>query len=670
MKALAAREDLQSEYTEIKTGVADRELKRLKLESSKCPRTSNLAVEALAGLASVEDFKSVNLKSSSLPLNQSWLPYKPTMLLQIKGRTHIQLRLVDPIYTSINQGDCFIFIAPGKLYRYVGSYANFIEQSRCKQICLSILEHKDLGCTAAKEIVINAGIGGSATEFWQLLGRPDDADVAGAGHADEDDLFEASLIETNAAYEFQTDQLLPMERYWGALPRVEMLDPKKVLVFSFGSEVYVWNGKNASSEAKRGALRLAQELFSGSYDYEMCDVNPVTFAQVAGQRKVTKCVKSGTKPDWCLLAKVTQNMETILFRQKFANWPEFERDDLEKDYIAFGGQQIKPLNGVELFEGVPYEEPNLVLENANLGRGNFYYDQDTMRHFDIHTQSVTKWRINEFNSDDIDADLYGHFYSAETYIVRWMYQISITVRELTGDVSKRNTVGRDRCVYFCWQGADASTNEKGAAALLTDELNKAKGAQMRITQSEEPTAFLRLFRTMFVHRGNKDDVQQRRNNWRLFACVGNSDCETVLIEVACAMKQLRSRASFLLVNGGSGRVIVWHGCKSMQHTKEVAWQAAEAIRSKKYAELFEDTVVSVESEQVTEGDESDRFYEAIGSRNREEYFSMLTSPKAYDFTPRMFRFSSTNGKFEAVEILSQLRSVIKPFALSPEPPPN
>lgn len=36
LKTLAARGDLKSEYTEIKTGVAERELKRLNLESSKC----------------------------------------------------------------------------------------------------------------------------------------------------------------------------------------------------------------------------------------------------------------------------------------------------------------------------------------------------------------------------------------------------------------------------------------------------------------------------------------------------------------------------------------------------------------------------------------------------------------------------------------------------------
>lgn len=35
LKTLAARSDIRSEYTELKTGVAERELRRLKLESCK-----------------------------------------------------------------------------------------------------------------------------------------------------------------------------------------------------------------------------------------------------------------------------------------------------------------------------------------------------------------------------------------------------------------------------------------------------------------------------------------------------------------------------------------------------------------------------------------------------------------------------------------------------------
>lgn len=586
------------------------------------------------------------------------------MLIHVKGRTHIQSRLVEPVYTAINQGDCFILIANHRLYRYVGKLSNVIEKARSKSICAAIVENKDLGCSAAHEIVIddNNSADRAGVEFWKILDRPDDiTTVADCGHADEDDLFEASLIETNMVYEFQDDRLSPVDKYWGAALKVEMLDARKVLLFNFGSEVYVWNGKNATAEAKRGALRLTQELFSNAYDYEMCELNPLNFSQMCGARQTqggsTKQPKSGaTKPDWCILAKMTQHMETILFREKFLDWPEYERDELEKNYLLNGHRQISPLDGAKLFAGEPYAEPELLFENANVGRGNFYYDTETMRHFDILTQSVTKWQVNENTFDDMAERTYGHFYSTESYIVRWIYRISITVRELTGQVSKRNTVGRDRCVYFCWQGRDASANEKGSAALLTVELDKEKGTQMRLSEGEEPTAFLRLFKIMILHRGKREDALRNRRQWRLFMVLGNDVSEALMCEVECTRRQLRSRASVLVINGGDGRIMLWHGTKSLTHTRDVARTCAEQMQKARPIELFVDSVATtVQLDAMNEGNETESFGEAVGGG---EYFSLMGSTiTSFDYTPRMFHFSSTNGQFEAVELLCQTRFV-------------
>ncbi|XP_055382156.1 supervillin [Condylostylus longicornis] len=666
LKALAAREDLQTEYTEIKTGAAEKELKRMKLEAFG--RTNNLAAEAIAGLASVEDFKSVNLKSSSLPLNQMWLPYKPLMLLHVKGRTHVQTRLVEPIYTSLNRGDCFILITPNKLFRFVGSFSNVIETARSKKICASIIENHDLGFNGNTELVLNDGKSSIHwKEFWKLLNKPDDYELPNSGHADEDDLFEASLIETNKIYEFSDDSLVPMDKYWGCIPKIEMLEPKKVIVFDFGGEMYIWSGKSAHRDAKQAALRLAQEQFQTSgIDYENCYLNPINFSKIAGDRVVYKNIKTiENRGEWCLIGKITQHTETILFKEKFADWPEFKGEDLDKDYLANGIFAIGALNGADLYKGEPYTEPNLVLEHANLGRGNFYYDYDTMRHFEILTKSISMWEVYESTFEKSNQESYNHFYSAESYIIRWIYQISVNVRELSGKISRHSsTVGRDRCVYFCWQGIDASANEKGAAALLTVELDNEKGSQMRVAQGDEFPAFVRLFKIMFQHKGKRDECLQKRSKWRLWILLGNEDSEIILKEVNCDAKQLRSRGSLLLINGRLGLIYCWFGSQCSEHTKNLCKLAANDIKEKKYEDIFINSGISIVTkikiEEFNEGTENFDFKNALNitlSIKRESYGSLMAIlNKNFDYTPRLFHFSSTQGVFNATEMLYNFRS--------------
>lgn len=70
-------------------------------------------------------------------------------------------------------------------------------------------------------------------------------------------------------------------------------------------------------------------------------------------------------------------------------------------------------------------------------------------------------------------------FSTPGYVVRWKYCVKRTgVKSLKGKASRIEDVGRDKIVYFFWQGQDSTVNEKGAAALMTVELDSDRGPQV------------------------------------------------------------------------------------------------------------------------------------------------------------------------------------------------
>lgn len=123
----------------------------------------------------------------------------------------------------------------------------------------------------------------------------------GAGEPEEDELYESAIVESTGVYRLQEDKLVPYEEAWASIPSVSLLNSKEVkhlkhelfsshaielyspkrmcvwqaLVFDFGSEVYVWTGKDVPLGDRKVAVQLGKQLWSGPYDYSTCRINPL-----------------------------------------------------------------------------------------------------------------------------------------------------------------------------------------------------------------------------------------------------------------------------------------------------------------------------------------------------------------------------------------------------------
>ncbi|KAF4085204.1 hypothetical protein AMELA_G00114930 [Ameiurus melas] len=665
LRALAARDDLRQAYTEQRLNIATIEAKRIQVE--RMAKHSRLAGCALAGLASKENFRNVNLrsvKSTEVVTNNSAVPFHKLMLIHIKGRRHVQVRLVEPTARSLNSGDCFLLITPNHCFLWCGEFANVIEKAKGSEMAQYVQAKRDLGCKAPQVTLLEEGINTnnrSAKDFWNLLGGQ--AEYRAAGDPDEDELYENGIVEANVIYRVVEDKLVPYEDAWASIPSVTLLNSKEALVFDFGSEVYVWTGKDVALSDRKVAVQLGKQLWCGAYDYSTCRVNPLDSS--SANKDLPQ--QGEGRPSWALFGRLSEHNETALFKEKFLDWAERKpskeepaveevKSPVQQHFTATQDSDLKPCDVKTLLDGG--ENPlKMVLEGVDVQRGYGLVSSEDGRQAQLATVAVDAWHIREFDDFEIPSESVGQLHEGDTYVIRWKYSITSVVgkRQKPGELSAAGP-GRVRIACFFWQGRHSSVSGRGTSALMTVELGNQRGAQVLVTQGKEPPCFLQLFNGgLIIYRGSREDSAKNTGGWRLFCVRGEAAVEASLLEVECCSASLRSRGCLLLLGVQQRQLYLWHGCKAQPTAHEVAKRTVERLTHTCPPELGVNSNTNLKVQEIEEGTEPQEFWDALGQQDRKVYDCMLQDPGKYNFTPRLYRLSASSGTFEGEEQLSPSR---------------
>lgn len=327
-------------------------------------------------------------------------PTTSARLFLIKGRRHIHVILVECITRSLNEDDAFVLDAHATIFVWFGLNANKIERGKAAKFATQYKNQERKGIPPI--IYIDSDSDRLRSDFWMALNAP--YPVPCETESLNDLVFERELVDTFQLYEVLKEEdgtyrINKVERRGSLRYHMVQRCSQRTYLLDCVSEVFIWIGKNS----ERAIRRFTEEHVD--------------------QWKTSRS-------SWTMYTIIYEGEESILFREKFADWPELENQSAESPNHQ---RRQKPFDVINMLDSVDN------MSSTRRADASWHDNRApvTVDTADDGKGSIQIWIVDNYKLHEIvEISNFGQFYASESYVISYIWEHQ----------------KKKRCMLYFWLG--------------------------------------------------------------------------------------------------------------------------------------------------------------------------------------------------------------------------
>lgn len=416
--------------------------------------------------------------------------YNIKRLLHVKGRKNFSATEVDVSWNSFNVGDIFLLDMGKVIVQWNGPESNHPERLKGMMLSQDIRDRERGG--RAQIGVVDGDNEAASPELMKIMTAVLGQRTGSLKPATPDnrpDLYQKSNVRLYHVSD-SSGNLVVQEIATQPLTQDLLNSDDCYIVDQGGVKIFVWKGKNATTQERQAALGRAEGF-----------------------------IKAKNYPSTTNVEIMNEDAESSMFKQLFKTWTEKGLTQGLGKTHAVG--RIAKVDQVKFDVMELHARPDLAARERMVDDGS---------------GKVEVWRIEELELKKVDPSTYGQFYGGDCYLVLYTYSRG----------------QKPHYILYMWQGLQASQDEITASAYQAVNLdNKYNGepVQVRVTMTKEPRHFLAIFKgKLIIYQGGTGRGGKAAQDpaYRLFQVRGTDEYNTKASEVPARASSLNTNDVFVL----------------------------------------------------------------------------------------------------------------------------